>query len=80
MIIQISRGFLRVNLANKIAHIEGELCFPPTENFEFIVYVNSIKNWEEPFDKIEITEEEKEQLINDIKNEFRQKRGKVVFD
>lgn len=79
MIIQISRGFLRVKLADKTAHIEGELCFPKGENFEFVIYLNSIKTWEPPFDQTDITFEEKETLINDIINEFEEKNGKVTF-
>jgi len=80
MIINLTRGLMTVKINDRIAEIEGELCLPEDTDFEFVVYLSSIKKWKNPYDSLEITELEKEEIIEDIKEEIKKTNGRVVFE
>ena len=71
------RGSIWVEINNKVVKISGELTTTPA----FYADINSIKNWEPPFQDIAITEEEKAEIIRRATEES-QKEGhvKIYFD
>jgi len=80
MIINLTRGLMIVKINDRIVEIEGELSLPEDADFEFVVYLSSIKKWKKPYDNLEITEFEKEEIIEDIKKEIKKTNGRVVFE
>jgi len=81
MIIKFSRGHLLVKIGEKIARVEGELCESMSEdaNFEYIVYMDSIKKWEKPYDDLDITVIEKMEIIEVIRKEMKTAKARAVF-
>jgi len=50
-----TRSYILIEFNDRIVRIEGEL----TINTAFYASVASIKNWEPPYDKFAVTEQEK---------------------
>ena len=73
----LTRSKMLVEFGNKKLYIQGEATMTPA----FYADINSIKSWEPPFENIEISEEEKAELIKKITEES-QKEGriKIIFD
>lgn len=59
-----TRSYMIVEFEKRSVKIDGELTTQPA----FYGYLNSIKNWEPPFEKELITEEQKSEIIEAISN------------
>ena len=69
MILEVTRGHIRVRLGEKTATVRGEMFFPGNNKMGFELYQNSIKNWDFP-DKNQITEQELAAILDDIRSDF----------
>lgn len=73
MILEISRGYLKIQVANKVATIQGEMFFPGGGKLGFVLYRNSLKHWDLPHENQVLTEEEVQMVIDEIEAEFSRK-------
>lgn len=76
-VIHVSRGDIRLKLRDKIVRVLGEalIASAPTEP-SYVVYLNSLNNWEVP-PNAALNETEKQEVISAIQKYF-QDRGSVV--
>ena len=70
-----TRSYILVEFDHRTVKIEGELTTPPA----FYATISSIKNWENPYDSIPITEEEKKEIIRRILEE-NNPEFKIIFE
>lgn len=68
MVIDISRGHIKVKVGEKIATLEGEMFFPGNDKMGFVLYRDSIKRWDNQDQTISPTEVEA--IINEIQLDF----------
>jgi len=57
-----TRSYMIVEIRNRKVKIQGELTSAPA----FYASAGTIENWEPPFEKIKITEEEKNEIIQEV--------------
>ena len=76
-VIHVSRGHMILRSEDKRLRVLGEalIASAPTDP-SYIIYLNSLNNWEVPRG-VALTEIEKQEVINEIRKHF-QERGSVV--
>lgn len=76
-VVHISRGDIRLKSKEKLVRVLGEalIASAPTEP-SYVIYLNSLNNWEVPPD-VALTETEKQEVVSAIRKHF-QDRGSVV--
>jgi hypothetical protein len=67
---EIARGHLRVKDGSKNITIYGEALLRGYGSPDFVLYQNTIENWDAPNGQTTVTPSEKELLIQFIKDEF----------
>jgi len=67
---EITRGHLRVMYGTRSVTIYGEAFLRGHGSPDFVLYQNSIENWDPPNDQEKVTAAEKEELIQFLKGEF----------
>ena len=79
-ILHISRGDIRLRSENKIVRVLGEALAAslPTEP-SYVIYLNSIKNWEVPAD-MALSENERSAIISAIRKHFNERGSVVEFE
>ena len=75
---EIARGHLRVKNGAKCLTIYGEALLRGYGSPDFVLYENSIENWDAPNDEEAITPAEKGQLIQFLTQEFH--RRKMILE
>ena len=79
-VIRVSRGDIRLKCENKNVRVLGEALISSTPSEpSYVVYLNSLNNWEGPSD-IALTEIEKQDIINAIRKHFRDRSSIVEFE
>lgn len=71
---EIARGHLRVKDGAKSVTVYGEALLRGYGSPDFVLYQNSIESWDAPDNKENVTSEEKERLINFLKEEFSKRK------
>ena len=76
-VVHVSRGDIRLKCEDKLVRVLGEalIASTPTEP-SYVIYLNSLNNWETPPD-VALTETERQEVISAIRKHF-QDRGSVV--
>lgn len=76
-VVHVSRGDIRLKSEDKIVRVLGEAltASAPTEP-SYVVYLNSLNNWEVPAN-VALNETEKQEVVSAIRKHF-QDRGSVV--
>lgn len=76
-VVHVSRGDMRLKSEDKLVRVLGEalIASTPTEP-SYVIYLNSLNNWEVPAD-VALTEAEKQEVVSAIRKHF-QDRGSVV--
>lgn len=76
-VVHVSRGDMRLKSEDKLVRVLGEalIASAPTEP-SYVIYLNSLNNWEVPAD-VALTEAEKQEVVSAIRKHF-QERGSVV--
>lgn len=67
---EIARGHLRVKVGAKSVSVYGEAFLRGCGSPDFVIYRNSIENWDAPDDQESVTSAEKNSLIHFLKEEF----------
>jgi hypothetical protein len=70
MILDISRGCIKVKMLNRTATIQGEMFFPGNDKLGFVIYSNTIKYWDPPDQNTQISLTEKQLILDDIRKNF----------
>ncbi|WBX98253.1 Imm74 family immunity protein [Chryseobacterium gambrini] len=71
-----TRGSITVQIDDKIVIINGELTVTPI----FYADRDSIKNWEVPYENVEISEKDKLEIIRLIEEKTRDAKVPIIFD
>lgn len=72
-----SRNYVKFDLENGyVAKAEGEMLI----NRKFIVYKNTMKYWEPPHEKEQITLNQLENIINEVKKNTNEKTIQLIFE
>lgn len=79
-VVHVSRGDIRLKLEDKIVRVLGEalIASPPTEP-SYVVYLNSLNNWEVP-SNVALNETEKQEVVSAIRTYFQERGSVVEFD
>lgn len=75
MKIHGTSSYITVEFDHRTVKIQGELIVNG-----FVAYVDTIKHWEPPYDKEEIDENTKAQIIKEIINETKDSNFKILFE
>ena len=70
MILEVSRGHIKVKIMDRIATVQGEMFFPGNDKLGFVVYSDMIKFWDSPDQAVAISPTEKQLILDDIKADF----------
>ena len=70
MILEISRDHIKVEIKGRVVTVPGEMFFPPNEKMGFTVFEQQIGIWDSPNDSEQLTHEDIEEIIEDIRQEF----------
>ncbi|MBA5607390.1 hypothetical protein H3H36_18700 [Duganella sp. FT3S] len=70
MILEVSRGSIKVALAGKTVTVPGEMFFPAGDKIGFAISSNQIKHWDYPNQDVDLTEREIADVIDDIRADF----------
>lgn len=60
--ITVTSSYMIIDFGDRKVKVQGELTLTPA----FYGYINSIKNWEPPYDSKEISEFEKNEIIDEV--------------
>lgn len=71
-----TRSYILVEFDHRTVKIAGELTITPA----FYAEINSIKNWEAPYDKVAVKEEEKLEIIRRVNEENKTNEVKIIFE
>lgn len=71
-----TRSTIEVEIDNKQIIITGELTTTPI----FYADIDSIKNWEPPYEQEPITENEKKEIISSIEKASKKGKIPIIFD
>lgn len=66
MILEISRGHVKVKIGDRAATLQGEMFFPGDDKIGFVLYKRDIKFWDTPDHNQAMTPGEIEMVIADI--------------
>lgn len=76
-VVHVSRGDIRLKCEDKLVRVLGEALIASTPSEpSYVIYLNSLNNWETPSD-VALTETERQEVISAIRKHF-QDRGSVV--
>ena len=70
MILEVSRGHIKVEIRGREITVPGEMFFPPNDKMGFAVFKSEIKSWDSSNDSDMLTKEEIEEVIKDIQEDF----------
>ncbi|WP_369124957.1 MULTISPECIES: Imm74 family immunity protein [unclassified Pseudomonas] len=70
MILEVSRGHVRVQVGGRVVTVQGEMFFPKNEKMGFVLYRDSIRTWDKPNELDALTADEVNSLIAEIQDEF----------
>jgi len=60
--IKGTRSYIIIEFEDRAVKMQGELTLTPA----FYAKIGSIKNWEEPYQNLKVTDEEKKEIINRV--------------
>jgi len=55
MILDVTRGYVRVVIDERTANVPGEMLFPEKLNLGFVVFLDQVRYWDPPHQHVEIT-------------------------
>ncbi len=75
MKIEGTSSYITVEIDNKTVRIQGEMLVNG-----FLAYVDTIKHWEPPYQRIEIDENTKAKIIRDVIDETKNSNFVIRFE
>jgi len=79
MILEITRGHIRMEIEGKKITILGEAYFRGSGSPDFVVYSNSIRNWDAP-DSGYIDKYTKEKIIRELYKSMKEKNMTIEIE
>lgn len=76
MIIEITRGHIRLQIDNKVVTVRGEALLSGNDLPAYVVYSDSIQNWDPPHENVIIDHHLKNKIIEILKTEIANKNIK----
>jgi hypothetical protein len=70
MLLELTRSHLKVKLGERTATIQGELCRLDDGRMGFVIYSDTITNWDEPHRAEELTPADIKRVIDAIGFDF----------
>lgn len=70
MILEVSRGYIRVKIGGKTATAQGEMFFPGNNKMGFVLYKGSLRFWDAPDQDQHMSIDDVDMVINDIQTDF----------
>lgn len=70
MILEVSRGHIKVGLRGRVVTVPGEMFFPADDKLGFAVFEKEIKAWDSPYESVLLASEEVQEVIDDIRQDF----------
>lgn len=70
MILDVSKGHIKVEFDGRRVTVPGEMFFPPNNKMGFAIFKNDIKYWDKPNENMKLSDEDISNVINDIKIDF----------
>ena len=70
MILDVSKGHIKVKIGERIVTVPGEMFFPPNDKMGFAIFEKDIKFWDFPYDEEALTPNEIKEVIADIQQDF----------
>lgn len=70
MILDVSRGHIKVEIRGRVVTVPGEMFFPPNDKMGFAIFEKQIKAWDAPNESEQLTTEEIKEVIEDIRLDF----------
>ncbi|BCL90889.1 Imm74 family immunity protein [Ralstonia pseudosolanacearum] len=70
MILDVTRGHIRVQLLGRTATVQGEMFFPGNSKVGFVAYSDNLRFWDAPHEALAISESDKQLIFEDIKADF----------
>jgi hypothetical protein len=70
MLLEVTRGHIKVKIGEKTATLQGEMFFPGDNKIGFVLYTNSIKSWDSPNHGQPISPADSQAIIADIQDDF----------
>jgi len=80
MIIEIARGHIKLSIDGKNLTVDCEAYLPGHGSPDLVIYKNSIKVWDKPFDNIIIEDNEKNKILDDLVQELYVKNIKASIE
>lgn len=79
-VVHVSRGDIWLKSEEKLVRVLGEalIASAPTEP-SYVIYLNSLNNWEVPPD-VALTEVEKQEVVSAIRKHFQDRGSAVEFE
>ena len=75
MITEMSRGHICLKIRNRTIKVQGEALLPIEGHPNYVIYSDSIKKWDVPFESEEIDEKTRNEIIEIIKIEFKKRNS-----
>ena len=70
MILEVSRGHIKVKIRDRVVTVPGEMFFPPNEKMGFAIFEKEIKFWDAPNESEALTSDEIKEVVEDIRQDF----------
>ena len=79
-LLSVARDAFEYREANRLMRLEGERLFPPDVGFGFAFHPRWREaRWQPPFDRIPVSEADRERIVRNIKEAMAFMGGKVEF-
>lgn len=72
MILEVSKGHIKVEIRGRVVTVPGEMFFPPNDKMGFAVFEKEVRAWDPPHDLEILSREEVLEVIEDIRQDFAQ--------
>ena len=70
MILEVSRGHIKVEIRGRVVTVPGEMFFPQDNKLGFAIFEKDIKFWDSPNDSEKLTSNEVKEVVEDIRQDF----------
>lgn len=80
LIVNLTRGHIVLKVDEKTVIIYGEGLLRGFHSPDFVVFANSIKHWDAPHDRDEISIEEKREILDFLTEEFARRNMRIEIE
>lgn len=78
MLLELTRSHLKMKMGERTATVQGELCRLDDGHMGFVIYADTITNWDEPHRADELTPNDIKRMIESIGFDF-QRSGHTLL-